>query len=252
VTRWARLTWQAVDPDQLALDLGRRLDVTPSRRSGPPATFAIRLGDTDLDLVPWRHEGPDDRPQPGGRLVLEPIPGGEPKGERPTPATSGSDPGRDDPLVLAGIAWATVELDRAAAELAAWLTPERTLVPDRPPGFDPHLGARTRALGSRGLPGEVMVLVEPATEGLVAGSLARHGEGPCALYLRATAGLDAWITAARARRLTVSPRRDGPLGRSVLVPGREAGRDAVAAPQIIVVDGRPEASEAGVGGTISP
>ncbi len=265
MTRWARLTWQAADPGTLAADLGRRLDLTPSRLAGPPAGFAIRLGDADLELVPWHPEGPGDRPQAGGRLVLEPIPGGIPDRRDPIANVPGREPDTGGPLALAGIAWATVELDRAASELAAWLMPPQPRAagdgsaepgtdqaPHGLPPTDPHLGALTRVLGSSGLPGEVVVLAEPSTEGAVAASLARHGEGPFAIYLRATAGLDAWVAAARSRGVTVSPRRRGPLGPSVRVSGREAGLDAITAPQIIVVDAPSLGSGSTPGGTINP
>jgi hypothetical protein len=268
MTRWARLTWQAADPETLAGDLGRRLGMTPSRLAGPPPWFAIRLGDADLELVPWHPEGPDDRPQAGGRLVLEPIPGGSADGPDRAADAPGERLETGMPrvlLVLAGIAWATVELDRAAAELAPWLIPPQRRTaeyrsdepgPDRTPHgqppVDPHLGALTRVLGSRGLPGEVVVLAEPATEGVVAGSLARHGEGPFAIYLRASAGLDDWVAAARSRGVTVSPRLRGPLGPSVLIPGRGTGRDAITAPQIIIVDAPSDGSASTPGVTINP
>ena len=79
--------------------------------------------------------------------------------------------------------WATVELDRAAAELAAALVPGTT--------FEPgpecvHLGAFCR-VGRLADPTEdgatLLVLLEPSTEGRMALTLARHGEGWCATWL---------------------------------------------------------------------
>ena len=44
-------------------------------------------------------------------------------------------------------------------------------------GAEPHLGARARVRDADGLPGDAMVLLEPTTEGRLAASLARDGEG---------------------------------------------------------------------------
>ena len=79
-----------------------------------------------------------------------------------TPVPDGGDAGRAAPAIrLVGVAWATVELDRAEAELDPWLEPAE--VPGD--GTDPHLGARTRTRRSRGLPGRVLVLAEPVDRG---------------------------------------------------------------------------------------
>lgn len=102
-----------------------------------------------------------------------------------------------------------------------------------------------------GLPGERMVLAEPETEGLLAAALARHGEGPCALYLRAPQGLDVWLRAARARGVSLSPRRTGPLGRSVLAPGGFPAAVTSGGPQIIVIDDPQASSAPAPSGTIA-
>ncbi|HEY0444472.1 MAG TPA: hypothetical protein VGC90_09635, partial [Candidatus Limnocylindrales bacterium] len=74
--------------------------------------------------------------------------------------------------------WATVELDRAEAALsthASRSNPVRSaLAPE-----DELLGARCRfvRVGDSSL-----LLLEPSTEGRLAASLARFGEGPIALY----------------------------------------------------------------------
>jgi hypothetical protein len=148
------------------------------------------------------------------------------------------------PLALVGVAWATVELDRAETELAQWLTPAGGEPRD---AFEPHLGARVRARATSDLPGGHVVLAEPATEGRLAASLARDGEGPCALYLRPAGGLEAWLADARARGTKVSRVAAGPFGRSVLVPGA-----AIAGPHVIVVEGSPHSSPAAAAGTIAP
>ncbi len=215
--RWAQLTWQAASPEVLAAALGRRLGAVPE--AVPGGAWRIRLGGEAIEVVPWRREGPRDDPTLDGRLVFEPIDGGGPEAD--------AEPGA--PLVLAGIAWATVELDRAEAELDPWLAPPAG--GDGPGHPDPHLGAHTRLRRSPALSAGTLVLAEPSTEGRLAASLARDGEGPCALYVRPATGLDGWIPAARARGITVSARRRGPLGTAVILPGT-----AIAGPHILVVD----------------
>ena len=81
---------------------------------------------------------------------------------------------------VAGVAWATVELERAEAELGPRLGTTFEAGPR-----DGLLGAsvrRSTAAGPR------ILLVEPDTEGRLSGALARHGEGPVALYLRLEPG----------------------------------------------------------------
>ena len=147
-------------------------------------------------------------------------------------------------LALAGVCWATVELDRAEAELDPWLEPAEV------PGdaTEPHLGARTRTRRSPGLPGRALVLAEPVTEGRLAASLARDGEGPCALYLEPAEGLEAWRAAALRRGVLVSAIHDGPLGPSVLLAGIPSG------PHLVVVDHPSPGSRrpSRPGGTIAP
>lgn len=112
------------------------------------------------------------------------------------------------------VGWATVELDRAAAELAASF------------GFGAgqFQGAtRSMLLGcaSRVGPGVLpecgsLALVEPDTEGRLAASLARLGEGPSVIWLRADDPTTA-IEALRAGGVVVSAERDGPFGPERLV-----------------------------------
>ena len=127
--------------------------------------------------------------------------------------------------------WATVELDRAEAELAEWLAGEAGDPDDDV--ADPILGARARRRVADGLPGEQIVLLEPTTEGRLAGSLVRDGEGPCALYVHPAGGLDGWLERARERGVGTSSVEAGPFGRSVLVAG-----GPVAGPHLLVVDAR--------------
>jgi hypothetical protein len=111
---------------------------------------------------------------------------------------------------------------------------------------DEHLGGRARLREGAGLPGAWTVLLEPSTEGRVAASLARDGEGPCALYLRPAANLDAWVEAARARGVTVSARLEGPFGDQVMLASGPTG------PHVIVTEGRSPVSAGPPAGTIAP
>jgi len=257
----AHLTWQVPDPAVLAEDLRRRLGVRAMAGAGPDGTLLVPLDVAVLELVPWRRETAGDEPQPGGRLVLEPVeagwaPPGWSRVAGSRSAAASEAPSADVVMTLAGIGWATVDLDRAARELGPWLLDD-PVASGAPGGTgtqgrvreDPHLGARTLVRATNGLPGEAIVLSEPTTEGRLAASLARHGEGPVALYLRPVPGLDAWVAAARARRVSVSARRDGPLGPQVLVlPVGVA--PAMVGPHLIVVEGRSPSSRPAPDGNI--
>jgi hypothetical protein len=109
--------------------------------------------------------------------------------------------------------WATVELERAAAELGDSL-PAGT-------GFEP--AEPSIALGARCLRGTqadgrgVIVLLEPDIEGRIAGFLARHGEGWAATWLDAEdADDDGGLVATDG----VTP---GPFGPERLEPGSPWG-----------------------------
>jgi len=233
MTLWARLTWQAADPAELADELAHRLGVAAARDDVDPASAIVELGTAALEIAPWRKEAPTDEPLPGGRLVFEPL------------ALAMDDARVDDSsgLVLVAVGWATVDLDRAELDLAEWLGSGPGQSDDD--GTDPHLGARVRLRDADGLPGEMIALLEPTTEGRLAASLARDGEGPCALYLWPPGGLEPWIAAADRRGVAVSTRAPGPFGTSVLVV---AG--PVAGPHLVIVrDGSPGAEAPG---TIRP
>jgi hypothetical protein len=243
MTLWARLTWQAKDPAAVAGELAHRLSIAILPGGLVPGARRLDLGVAELEVRPWIREGPGDEPRTAGRLVLEPVP----NGEEPPAAGAGA-----EPLRLVGLGWCTVELERAESELDPWLGPRPSGVP---PGVeldagglwtDEHLGARVRLREGDGLPGAWMVLLEPSTEGRTAASLARDGEGPCALYLRPSIGLDAWLDAARERGVTASSQRDGPFGVQVLLAGSPAG------PHVIVTEGRTPVSAAAEAGTIAP
>jgi hypothetical protein len=124
---------------------------------------------------------------------------------------------------LVAVGWATVDLERPAA---GWRRSLATDVLRR--GTDPHLGARVAAVDGVG----GLVLLEPNTEGRLAASLARHGEGPAALYVRSSR------TAAELRSggIPLSAVDEGPFGPQVLVVGPRFGPHV-----IVVLDGRPGA-----------
>ncbi|MCJ7710583.1 MAG: hypothetical protein MUQ32_07085 [Chloroflexi bacterium] len=247
MTAWARLTWQAKDPAALAADLERRLGRGAAVRRGLGGERVIRMDGGDVHIVPWRVEAADDTPRPEGRLLFEPVnPGGDglavaDDAERGPAEVLLAAP----PFRLAGVGWATVELDRSSAELDPWLEPTLDGL-DGPDGHDPHLGALTRVRRSPGLPGEALVLAEPVTEGRLAAALARDGEGPCVLYLEPADGLGAWRAGAASRGITTSAIRPGPLGPSVLVSGTRSG------PHLVVIEGPDGSSPGAHGGTIDP
>jgi hypothetical protein len=123
-------------------------------------------------------------------------------------AAAGRDPWLAD-LPVAGIGWATVELDRAERELAG-------VGPFLAAPGDVALGASARRspLTKGGPP--AIVLLEPDTEGLLAAALARFGEGVLVVYLGPLDRADVDDTPR------LGPPRPGPLGPARLVIGRPA------------------------------
>jgi hypothetical protein len=105
---------------------------------------------------------------------------------------------------IRAIGWATVELDRAAGALGGGFAEA---------SGDELLGAAARVR-------DRLVLLEPSTEGPIAATLVRHGEGPAALYLKAPAG-DLEAAVDRASRLGARFSRPavGPVGPAVLLLG---------------------------------
>lgn len=88
----------------------------------------------------------------------------------------------------------------------------RLVVELEPPEASPLPGPAREAMAGA----TVAVLLEPSTEGPLAATLARHGEGIVARYLVVSAdGVDA----ARAAGFALSSTEAGPLGRQRLVFG---------------------------------
>lgn len=103
------------------------------------------------------------------------------------------------------VGWATVELDRAARELSHLLAAGA--------GFSQVassviLGARCRS-GLAAEPGLWIALLEPDTEGRLAGTLARNGEGWVAT----------WVLAGPSGTPALSAARPGPFGPERLLLG---------------------------------
>jgi len=109
--------------------------------------------------------------------------------------------------------WATVELERAVAELGGSLAAGT--------GFEP--AESSTALGARCVRGTaadgsgVIVLLQPDTEGRLAGFLARHGEGWAATWL------DAADADNDGRPVAMDEATLGPFGPERLEPGSPWG-----------------------------
>jgi hypothetical protein len=96
-----------------------------------------------------------------------------------------------DPDAPFAVGWATVDLERALAELRAGSGELAALAASLAvdPGADGDerrdgwLGARCRILGGGGA-GPALVLLEPDTEGRLAATLARFGEGSVVRWVR--------------------------------------------------------------------
>jgi hypothetical protein len=98
------------------------------------------------------------------------------------------------------VGWATVELDRAAQELAHLLGPDAAF---RDVPSSVLLGARCRVGAAAGPTSLCIILLEPDTEGRIAATLARSGEGWAATW-----EVEPQTTGPAA----VSAARPGPLG----------------------------------------
>ncbi len=125
------------------------------------------------------------------------------------------------------IGWATVELDRAEAELSVAL--------GLPAGAFGE-AASSAALGASGciavgvLPdGLSLVILEPSTEGRLAGTLARHGEGPAVVW---------YATGSAATGVGLATAQPGPFG-----PERLVADDPIHGPHRFLI--------VGVAGTIA-
>jgi hypothetical protein len=170
-----RLTWSTGDPVGVLHWLAE---------AGMPSGSGSRveLGAAAVEVVAARSGGPD-------RLELSTgagVGGGVPAG----PA-------------LAAVGWATVDPARLHPGRLERLADETAL------------GARAwMAPGPRAATDDVApttIYLEPATEGLLAAALARHGEGPACL----------WVRGARpAAAAVLRPATDGPLGPARLLAPR--------------------------------
>jgi hypothetical protein len=129
---------------------------------------------------------------------------------------------------IRALGWASVEIERAARGLG-WsgsaalpddllLGARAAVAPVDPPGH--RDGAPGPRRGLETAPDEplTVVLLEPSTEGLLAGALARHGEGPVALYVAAPRAVASRaFAAAEAAGARVIRADSGPLGPAALV-----------------------------------
>jgi hypothetical protein len=121
---------------------------------------------------------------------------------------------------VVAVVWATVDLDRAIAE---------TGLPAEALPADELLGAAVRLVRPPGA--DPIALLEPTTEGRLAGTLAKSGEGPAGHYVRATDGLSSIVARATATGIGMKRANDGPFGPSALVLGGPA-----TGPHLIIVD----------------
>jgi hypothetical protein len=132
---------------------------------------------------------------------------------------TGSGATQDPERALVAIGWATVETDRAIAELAGALGVDASAF--RTATGSSLLGSFVLVAGGI-LDGAIeLAVVEPATEGRLAAHLARHGEGPTVAWL-AESGNDR----AEPRNDLAGPTEpssEGPFGRERLLPPRPDG-----------------------------
>ena len=124
---------------------------------------------------------------------------------------------------VVAVMWATVDLDRVVAEMG---------LPAEPLPDDELLGAAVRLVHPPGT--DSIALLEPTTEGRLAATLAKSGEGPAGHYVRAAGGLSRVIARAMAAGIGMKRANEGPFGPSALVLGGPA-----AGPHLIIVDRSP-------------
>jgi hypothetical protein len=109
-------------------------------------------------------------------------------------------------MTLATI-WATVDLERTLAQRHLPVTVS---------AIDTLLGARVVVVLGAEL-GPPVAVAEPSTEGRLAATLARHGEGPAGRYVAVTDDLGRAGDRARTAGIALSRLGDGPFGPSMLV-----------------------------------
>ena len=130
------------------------------------------------------------------------------------------------------VIWATVDMERALVEFG--LNPARaTAAVD-----DPLLGARVVVPG-QGDVDTTIALAEPSTEGRLAATLARQGEGPAGRYVGVPIDLDEIRTLAAAAGIAISRPAVGPFGREVLVFGAGLGGRSLVLVEQPAVPSRP-------------
>jgi hypothetical protein len=114
-------------------------------------------------------------------------------------------PAEADTVGAVAVGWATVELDRAARELSHLLAAGAAFAPA---DASLILGASCRSAPAA-QSGLSIALLEPDTEGRLAGTLARNGEGWVAT----------WVLPGATGGRTLSAARPGPFGPERLVLG---------------------------------
>jgi hypothetical protein len=123
------------------------------------------------------------------------------------------------------VIWATVDLDRTLAGSHIASTALQVL-------DDTLLGARVIVV-----PAEPdrppLAIAEPITEGRLAATLARHGEGPAGRYVAVPDGIRMARARAAEAGIAVSRAEDGPFGASMLVL-----TGPVSGPHLILCDPR--------------
>jgi hypothetical protein len=108
---------------------------------------------------------------------------------------------------IIAVGWATVDLDRAISEVLRDL--ELPLDAFTEAIGSSALGARGRIARAALDDGTAVAILEPTTEGRLAAILARHGEGPAAV----------WLVAQGEAIGDVRLDRSGPFGPERVVPG---------------------------------
>jgi hypothetical protein len=183
--RFLDIRWSTRDPDALVARLrGAGFAVESGRvLAFPSATIGIDAGTSPTD----RLEIAEGSASPG--------------------SSTGPHPNRVEDVLAVG--WATVDRERFVAGLGIGAVAQ---LPD-----DPHLGA---FVVRHGLTRPLALVIEPATEGRLAATLARSGEGPTAIYLGLGAGgMQRFAAAAHPGGNPVSAVRPGPLGPSGILLG---------------------------------
>lgn len=131
----------------------------------------------------------------------------------------------------AALGWATVDAERAAGEFATDVAGVGGLA-NKPFATAPPtslLGARCLVARDLLPDGVSLALLEPSTEGRLAATLARRGEGPAAIWL-SVLDLDAAAAAMHRSGVATSASRPGPFGPERLVLG-----GAIAGPHRLIV-----------------